>query len=74
MALPFSQLFSLALGGHEDLIQSFTWKGDGSLVASSCKDKKLRLFDPRAGTAAQVGRKLNFLCGRHLNLQHCLKK
>ncbi|XP_028267214.1 coronin-7-like isoform X1 [Parambassis ranga] len=33
---------------HSDLLQSLSWKQDGSLLASSCKDKMLRVFDPRA--------------------------
>ncbi|KAM9346479.1 coronin-7 [Symphorus nematophorus] len=33
---------------HSDHLQSLSWKQDGSLLASSCKDKMLRVFDPRA--------------------------
>lgn len=33
---------------HSDQLQSLSWKQDGSLLASSCKDKMLRVFDPRA--------------------------
>ncbi|KAF1379510.1 hypothetical protein PFLUV_G00176790 [Perca fluviatilis] len=33
---------------HGDQLQSMCWKQDGSLLASSCKDKMLRVFDPRA--------------------------
>ncbi|MBN3305097.1 CORO7 protein, partial [Amia calva] len=33
---------------HGDQLHSLTWKLDGSLLATSCKDKKLRVFDPRA--------------------------
>lgn len=32
---------------HGDVIQSISWKSDGSLVASSCKDKQVRIIDPR---------------------------
>lgn len=32
---------------HAELIQSFEWNGDGSMIASTSKDKKIRLFDPR---------------------------
>ncbi|XP_063759449.1 coronin-7 [Eleginops maclovinus] len=35
---------------HGDQLQSLSWKRDGSLLASSCKDKMLRVFDPRAQT------------------------
>ncbi|XP_051244971.1 coronin-7 isoform X1 [Dicentrarchus labrax] len=37
-----------ALEQHSDQLQSLSWKQDGSLLASSCKDKMLRVFDPRA--------------------------
>ncbi|XP_024127253.1 coronin-7 [Oryzias melastigma] len=37
-----------ALEQHGDQMQSLSWKRDGSLLASSCKDKMLRVFDPRA--------------------------
>lgn len=37
-----------ALEQHGDQLQSLSWKRDGSLLASSCKDKMLRVFDPRA--------------------------
>ncbi|XP_062999412.1 coronin-7 [Elgaria multicarinata webbii] len=37
---------------HEDQVQSLAWKLDGSLLGTSCKDKKLRIFDPRAETKA----------------------
>ncbi|XP_054849343.1 coronin-7-like isoform X2 [Eublepharis macularius] len=37
---------------HDDLLQSLAWSPDGGLLGSSCKDKKLRIFDPRAQRAA----------------------
>jgi len=37
-------------GQHSDLIQSCEWNWGGSLLATTCKDKKLRLIDPRAGS------------------------
>ncbi|KAI4878197.1 hypothetical protein NFI96_018273 [Prochilodus magdalenae] len=40
---------------HADQLQGLAWKDDGSLLASSCKDRNLRIFDPRAQlTAVQV--------------------
>lgn len=33
---------------HGNTIQSLSWNRDGSLVASTCKDKKLRVLDPRS--------------------------
>ena len=74
--------FDAALGGHEDTVQSFSWRGDGSLLATICKvcmihkngwykrcldpvttlcvilqdnrEKKLRVFDPRANSSSGV--------------------
>ncbi|KAJ8678987.1 hypothetical protein QAD02_014774 [Eretmocerus hayati] len=33
---------------HKEVIQSISWKQDGKLLASSCKDKQVRVLDPRA--------------------------
>jgi len=38
------------IGGHSNLISSCEWNYNGSLLATACKDKKMRLIDPRAGT------------------------
>lgn len=35
---------------HTDVIQSLSWKQDGVLLATSCKDKQVRIIDPRAST------------------------
>ncbi|XP_044017639.1 coronin-7 isoform X2 [Aphidius gifuensis] len=32
---------------HNDVIQSLSWKYDGTLIATSSKDKQLRIIDPR---------------------------
>ncbi|KAJ7148452.1 microtubule binding protein [Mycena crocata] len=37
------------LGGHGDAIQSIAFNPTGTLLATTCRDRKLRLFDPRAG-------------------------
>ncbi|XP_063171041.1 coronin-7-like isoform X1 [Candoia aspera] len=37
---------------HQNQVQSLAWKLDGSLLGTSCKDKRLRIFDPRAKPAA----------------------
>ncbi|XP_075035068.1 coronin-1A [Mixophyes fleayi] len=34
---------------HSDLIYSVAWNRDGSLISTSCKDKKIRIIEPRAG-------------------------
>jgi len=37
-------------GQHTDIIQSVDWNTNGSLLASSAKDKKIRIIDPRQKT------------------------
>jgi WD40 repeat protein len=64
------ELFSI--GGHSDIVQSCSWNINGSLLASACRDKKLRIIDPRAQTtvAEQVvhqgikGMRCNWLTDR----------
>ncbi|XP_028938098.1 coronin-6 isoform X2 [Ornithorhynchus anatinus] len=34
---------------HPDLIHSVCWNANGSLLATTCKDKALRIIDPRKG-------------------------
>jgi len=38
------------VGGHTNLISSCEWNYNGSLLATACNDKKLRVIDPRTGT------------------------
>lgn len=40
---------------HGDQIQNISWKGDGSLLVTTSKDRKIRIIDPRANSVAQVG-------------------
>ncbi|KAG7089706.1 hypothetical protein E1B28_011361 [Marasmius oreades] len=40
------------LTGHLDAIQSMSFNSTGTLLATTCRDRKLRLFDPRAGGEA----------------------
>jgi len=41
---------------HTDLPQSFEWNENGSLIFSACKDRYVRLFDPRTkGSAIKSG-------------------
>ncbi|WVQ64461.1 uncharacterized protein L199_002628 [Kwoniella botswanensis] len=42
----------ITLKGHTDSIQGIAWNAVGNTLATTCRDKKLRLFDPRAGTDA----------------------
>lgn len=41
---------------HTDVILSMSFNTDGSLLATACRDKKIRIIDPRAGTLVQVQR------------------
>lgn len=36
-------------GDHPDIINSVCWSNDGSTMVTICKDKKVRIFDPRTG-------------------------
>ncbi|PPR00247.1 hypothetical protein CVT24_005015 [Panaeolus cyanescens] len=40
------------LSGHGDIIQSMAYNSTGTLLVTTCRDRKLRLFDPRAGGEA----------------------
>jgi len=39
-------------GQHSDLISAAEWNTNGSLLATSCKDRKVRLLDPRSKTVS----------------------
>lgn len=36
--------------GHGNIIQSTAWSYDGSIICTTCKDKKIRIVDPRASS------------------------
>jgi len=42
-----------SVGGHSNIIQSVCWNQNGSLLNTACKDKKMRLIDPRANTVVR---------------------
>lgn len=42
----------ITVDGHTDIIMSVDWNYNGSQLASTCKDKKLRVYDPRTNTIA----------------------
>jgi len=42
---------ALSFDQHGDQIQSFAWDGSGKHIATTCKDKLLRIYDPRVGVA-----------------------
>lgn len=41
--------------GHTEIIQSLSWNYNGSLLATTCRDKKLRIFDVRSNKVVQEG-------------------
>ena len=41
-------------GYHPDIIYSFSWNYNGSLIATTCKDKKIRVIDPRKNEVISV--------------------
>ncbi|XP_063150869.1 coronin-2A isoform X3 [Candoia aspera] len=41
------------IGFHTDVILSMSFNTDGSLLATVCRDRKIRIIDPRAGTVFQ---------------------
>lgn len=47
-----SQKEHSSLGGFTDSIQSLDFDWTGSTLAATCRDRKLRIFDPRAGGEA----------------------
>merc|ERR1711974_394481 len=44
---------ALSVSGHSDIIQSVDWNYGGSLLATTSKDKKIRVIDPRSSSVAQ---------------------
>lgn len=41
---------------HPDTIQSLSFNRDGSLIATTCKDKCIRVIDPRTGKVVSKGK------------------
>lgn len=39
---------------HPDIIYSISWNYNGSLIATTCKDKKIRVIDPRKNELVSV--------------------
>ena len=44
----------LAFDNHGDQVQGLSWHSDGGLVVTTCRDKKIRVLDPRSGSVVQV--------------------
>jgi len=38
------------IDGHGNIIQSLAWNYEGSMIVTSCKDKKMRIVDPRSSS------------------------
>ena len=38
---------------HKDIVQSLSWSADGSLLVTTCRDRKLRIWDVRQEKPAQ---------------------
>lgn len=55
---------------HPDLIYSACWNSDGSKILTTCKDKTMRVLDPRKGTVLVVGFRL-FSVTTHWCQHHC---
>lgn len=39
---------------HQDVILSMSFNTNGSMLATTCKDRKIRIVDPRLGIVLQV--------------------
>lgn len=48
---------------HPDIIYSACWNWDGSQLLTTCKDKKMRIVNPRTGAIEEVGETSAFLIG-----------
>jgi len=44
-----AQAEALNFEDHPEVVQSIDWTADGAQAATTCKDKKIRIFDPRDG-------------------------
>jgi len=51
----------LEIDCHPDTIFCVDWSYDGSMIATTCKDKKLRIIDPRTGEVLKV-LNINIFC------------
>jgi coronin-1B/1C/6 len=49
-----AQQDKIVLDPFKEAIYNLSWNWDGSLLAVSSKDRKLRILDPRQKTVAQV--------------------
>ena len=52
---------AIKIESHPDVIYSACWNWDGSKLLTTCKDKKLRIIDPRNGNIEEVYLKHSFI-------------
>lgn len=45
---------TIVIDCHPDLIYSASWNWDGSKLLTTCKDKKIRIINPRSGIVEEV--------------------
>jgi len=55
------------LSGHGAAVQSVSWRSDGCTLASTSKDKQLRVFDVRAASVVQV---VSYYCTKMLTVNN----
>jgi len=42
------------IDSHPDLVYSACWNWDGSQLVTTCRDKKIRIINPRTGEITEV--------------------
>lgn len=45
---------TVVIDSHPDLVYSACWNWEGSKLLTTCKDKKIRIIDPRNGNVDEV--------------------
>ena len=45
---------TVVIDSHPDLVYSACWNWEGSKLLTTCKDKKIRIIDPRTGNVDEV--------------------
>jgi len=46
----------VTIDSHPDLVYSACWNWDGSQLVTTCRDKKIRLINPRTGAVEEVSK------------------
>ena len=49
---------TVVIESHPDLVYSACWNWDGSKLLTTCKDKKIRIINPRTGNIEEVSGRL----------------